>query len=511
MPPGAKLPILIIAAILTVSCRNPELDRALRELDEEIECRDHYASRIEASANEIKISCIFTPDDSLRWEQIHGLVEIYRAFNLDSMSRYIDLEKRYASNDEQILYTEFDSIYENAFRGNGKKAFEAYGRIPASSLSDEHYNEYLRLGIEIFKHEATPPPLLEKIRKELLTRDTSSYIGIENRVRHLKQQGKYEQAQELFFRYIAENEDSDRAAAALYNIATIYERTGDRKNMELYMTKSAIADIRGGHRAFLSLYRLAMFMLEDRDYARASRYINVHYEVISEGYFYPRIQISGEAAREISEEYIRSQKRMHWILSGAVIIILFFTIITRILLRRNREKSRKLELTNNELLETQKKLRMTGKIKESYVSRYMMLARHYLGQLSEQRIEYKRTLKENGPDELYRKLKQVDRDYKEEKEFYRIFDEAFLGIFPDFVHQVNSLIKPEYAFDEGSHILPTEIRILAVIKLGITSSADIAAFLNCSLNTVYTYRGKIRSISIVEKNRIEEIIAGINS
>ncbi len=502
---------LIIAVILTSGCRNSELDKALRELDAEIECRDRYAADIEASANEIKISCIFTSSDSLRWERIHGLVEIYRAFNLDSMSRYIDLEKRYASNDEQVLYTEFDNIYETAFRGNGKRAFEAYGRIDTSSLSDEHYNEYLRLGIEIFKHESTPAPLLEKIRQELLARDTTSYIGIENKVRHLKKEENFAQALKLFMRYIDENGDNDRTAAALYNIATIYERMGDRKNMELYMTKSAIADIRGGHRAFLSLYRLALFRLEDHDYARASRYINVHYEVISEGYFYPRVQMSGVAAREISEEYIRSQKIMHWILSGTGIIILFFCIVTRILLGRNREKSRKLELTNSELLETQEKLRMTGKIKESYVSRYMMLARHYLRQLSEQRIEYKRTLKENGPDELYKKLKQVDRDYKEEKEFYRIFDEAFLGIFPDFIRQVNSLIKPEYAFDEGSHILPTEIRILAVIKLGITSSADIAAFLNCSLNTVYTYRGKIRSISVVDKNRIEEIIARINS
>ena len=114
---------------------------------------------------------------------------------------------------------------------------------------------------------------------------------------------------------------------------------------------------------------------------------------------------------------------------------------------------------------------------------------------------------EDGPEVLFKKLKQVDREYVSETEFYRIFDETFLGIFPDFIHQVNSLLRPECAFDENTSTLSTEIRILAVIRLGITASADIAAFLNCSLNTVYTYRGKIRNAALVPKDEVESKIS----
>ena len=139
-------------------------------------------------------------------------------------------------------------------------------------------------------------------------------------------------------------------------------------------------------------------------------------------------------------------------------------------------------------------LRDANKIKDSYVFRYMQLATHYIGRVDEYRMELRKTAKTDGTEALMRKLRSpsdVDRNYRD---FYRIFDETFLGIFPDFVERVNELLEEPARFPVRSDgALSTELRILAVMRLGITDSGCIASFLNCASATVYTYRTKLRN------------------
>ena len=105
----------------------------------------------------------------------------------------------------------------------------------------------------------------------------------------------------------------------------------------------------------------------------------------------------------------------------------------------------------------------------------MLLATQYLGRVGEYRGELLKTAKSEGSEALMRKLRSpsdVDRDYRD---FYRIFDETFLGIFPDFVEQVNALLEEPARFPvRADRTLPTELRILAVMRLGITDSGRIA-------------------------------------
>ena len=111
---------------------------------------------------------------------------------------------------------------------------------------------------------------------------------------------------------------------------------------------------------------------------------------------------------------------------------------------------------------------------------------------------------------LMRKLRSpsdVDRDYRD---FYRIFDETFLGIFPDFVEQVNALLEEPARFPvRADRTLPTELRILAVMRLGITDSGRIAGFLNCASATVYTYRTKLRNSALGSRSDFENRIRHI--
>lgn len=506
----AGISVFLSLSVLS-GCRGSELERTLKQLDAAADSVEIYARKVEDRATMLKVSCLNAASDSLRWEKAHEIVDIYKSFNLDSMSFYVAMESRMAVNRHQLLLSRFDDIYEMAFRGNDIRATAAYTSLDFNDFTEDEYVEYLRLGVDIFKHDKKSAELLKKIRSELLVRDTVSFTGVKNLANFYKRQGETGKEIDVFLRYLREHPGSFAEATVYFNLASCYGRMGDTRSQELALARSSIYDIRGAHRDFQSMYRLALMLLEDRDYERASKYIDVHYKAIAEGFFYPRLLTSGNAISRISSEYIATQKKMRLSMIASCLLVSVFAIIALLLFTKRNKEKRRLQKTNEELLLTEEKLAVTNQIKESYVSRYMMLARRYLGEISNQRLEYKRILKEVGPEELYKRLKQVDNEYRSEKEFYRIFDEAFLGIFPDFIHHVNSLILPEASYDESARTLSTELRILAVIKLGITSSPDIAAFLNCSINTVYAYRAKIRNISCVGKDSMEEEISRINS
>ena len=79
------------------------------------------------------------------------------------------------------------------------------------------------------------------------------------------------------------------------------------------------------------------------------------------------------------------------------------------------------------------------------------------------------------------------------KLFISKFDTIFLSIFPDFVESFNALLKEDERIQvkEGELLTP-ELRIYALIRLGINDNSKIANFLHYSLQTVYNYRLKMR-------------------
>lgn len=126
--------------------------------------------------------------------------------------------------------------------------------------------------------------------------------------------------------------------------------------------------------------------------------------------------------------------------------------------------------------------------------------------MDDYRRELMRVIKQDGPEKVKSILRQPDLTYMKYENFYKDFDEIFLKIYPRFIVEINSLLKPEYRFDEGLHTLSTELRILAVIKLGMTESGKIASFLNMSSNTIYTYRVKMKHWSILPREEFENAV-----
>ena len=155
-------------------------------------------------------------------------------------------------------------------------------------------------------------------------------------------------------------------------------------------------------------------------------------------------------------------------------------------------------------------LNETNKIKEEYIGRFIKLCSAYINKLDSFRKKVNKKAMNNQVKELYDMTRDQDIVNLEVEELYSNFDKAFLSLFPDFISEFNRLLKPEcQILPKKGEILNTELRIYALIRLGINDSNQIAEFLRYSVNTVYNYKAKIRNKSVCSREDLDLLVLKI--
>jgi len=146
-----------------------------------------------------------------------------------------------------------------------------------------------------------------------------------------------------------------------------------------------------------------------------------------------------------------------------------------------------------------------------YISQFLQLCSIYMDKLNQFCKIASRKLAAGQSDELYRMTKSGKFVEEQSSEFYEVFDNAFLHIYPDFVAQVNVLLRPDCRIElRPGELLNTDLRILAFMRLGIEESARIAQVLNYSLNTIYSYRNRLKARA-VNKETFEKDVMNIGN
>jgi len=166
---------------------------------------------------------------------------------------------------------------------------------------------------------------------------------------------------------------------------------------------------------------------------------------------------------------------------------------------------------NKSLIENNKILLESNKTKEEYIGYFFRLNSVFIDELESFQKQVNRKLLSKQYDELSQLLKKTD--YKKEQQNKLVsFDNIVLKIFPDFVEQFNKLFdnKDKVVLHAGDP-LPNEIRIFVLIRLGINDSEDIARFLNYSVNTINTYKTKVKKRSLIPNDQFEQKIMEIKS
>lgn len=138
------------------------------------------------------------------------------------------------------------------------------------------------------------------------------------------------------------------------------------------------------------------------------------------------------------------------------------------------------------------------------------MSAYYMEDIERYRHELRSKLKEGGVDAIMELLRKPPEEVVDYKTFFKIFDDTFVGLYPDFADKVNELLRPEARFTlKNPRELTTGLRILAAIRIGITDSGKIAKFLHCAPSSVYTHRCKIKKGAVCHPEDFERKISEI--
>ena len=169
-----------------------------------------------------------------------------------------------------------------------------------------------------------------------------------------------------------------------------------------------------------------------------------------------------------------------------------------------------LQSVNLQLKEANSQLRESNYVKEEYIGYVFAICSNYISKLDEFRKNVNRKIKVKQFDEIKALTDTPTMAQNELKEFYHNFDAIFLHVYPDFVSDFNALLQPEgrIVLKEGE-LLNTELRIYALVRLGINDSVKIAKFLHCSPQTVYNNRLKTRNKAIIPKEDFADTVRSL--
>jgi len=194
-------------------------------------------------------------------------------------------------------------------------------------------------------------------------------------------------------------------------------------------------------------------------------------------------------------------------------MLIILALVTYLVIRQLKiiAKSRKeLSSANEKLSILNVQLDEANRIKEEYVAFFINQCSIYLERFERYKKLISKRLSVGQIDklsEMVNNKKNVEMDLDE---LYQSFDKAFLRIYPNFIEEVNKLLKPEERYP-STNVLNTELRIFALIRLGINDSAQISDFLRYSLRTIYNYRSRVKAKSVIENDDFESKIMGIGS
>ena len=286
-----------------------------------------------------------------------------------------------------------------------------------------------------------------------------------------------------------------------------------------YLAMTAINDFRRGVTEYSALPRLAVILSSIGDTDRAYEYLVCAMD--DAAYCKARLRtVEASTIFPIIEQNHKQRIRQRFLYTvAALLTVAVFLIAMAFMLLNARRRNRQLaemhikldeailaqRQINDELTATNHQLQQINRVKETYIARYLERCRTYIDSMEQSRKRILKMLRNNRQDELLALLKTDSSIPHEETMFYTDFDEAFLTLFPDFVANFNALLLPEAQITtKRDEMLNTELRIFALIRLGITDSNRIAHFLNYSLPTIYSYRSRLRNKSRFPKEEFEQ-------
>lgn len=544
--------IIIFLCLCTICmCRlhaadSSRADSLLLKLDQAIKERPIYMEQKELKLVELKRLLHRQIPDEERFAILGTLLEEYRSFNTDSALHMAEEREQIAirlGNREYIDNARMNKADVLGMTGMYKEVMDLMRNIHIDRLPVDIHPYYYHIYRTVYGLMADYA--VTAYEKKLYTELTDKYrdslllVNKDNLLIHTLIQSdqynvrnEYDKAIRLLTDYLALQKDYEHdVAICAYTLSESYRLKGDKEKEKEYLIVSAMADMKTAVREYISLRKLAVLLYQEGDIERAYSYVKICMEDAAACNARLRkleileiFPIINDAYQQKTE---KQQEQMKWALVSISLLSLFLLLAIFYVYKqmkkvaaarrevidankRLKELNDELHLSNAQLKEANHSIAENSYLKEEYIGRYMDQCSVYLEKMDNYRRSLGKIAATGNVEELYKNIKSSKFIEGELKEFYTNFDNTFLQLFPTFVEDFNALLADDEQISlKAGERMNTELRIFALIRLGITDSVKIAQFLRYSVTTIYNYRTKVRNKAAGDRDLLEQEVMTI--
>ena len=510
-----------------------DIDSLLKVLDKTVDNYQFYSNQKEEQLNKLKDLLKYTSSDSQRYQICGKLYDEYKIYKSDSALTYArkKLEIAEKLNDSRSLMdARLNLSAIMGITGMYKESMDMLSTVNVNKFPElkAYYFHIYRTVYGFMANFAVSTQekrqydkITDTYRDSLLVFNPSgSSTHIMVRSDQLIVNKKYDEALKLLLGYFPKNNNLHEKAIIAYSIALAYNGKKERETEKHWLAISAIYDLESATKSYISLRNLAFLLYEDGDVDRAYRYMkrslddalfcNARLRTYEISKMMPIIDNAYQHQTETRQHLMMITIIIVSILSLLLMIAIFFVYrqMKKLTIARLNLSTvnKQLNELNSELKGTNRTLSDSNLIKEEYIGRYMDQCSEYIDKLDNYRRSLTKTASTGKVEDLFQAIKSKQFIEDELTEFYTNFDITFLQLFPNFVEEFKKLLVDDNLQLKHEQLLNTELRVYALIRLGISDSVKISHFLRCSLSTIYNCRTKYRNKAIGLRDEFEERI-----
>ena len=504
------------------------IDSLFMVLDRTIDSAAYFIKQREDNINRLKEILVDNRDPDYRIDLLDSLFHQYVSYQSDSAMVYlnhcIEESEQLGSETHNAVYYRVRLAQQFSQSGIYYDAAALLDSLDKEKLSPSQKYYYFRtrsnVGFEIAnqtKNERLRRSELEVWRAckdSILYQDNfDSDIYLQTLEERLRDEKKFDESLHINDLRLKKYSNPLRrfAIVASCRYQTLKQMKAPRDEQLYWLTESAISDVRNAIMNQSSLWELADILSREGNLDRSCRYISFSWDCATEFHSHARTkQISpilntiNVKYREDIQRYAQSLKVGMWILaliSILLLISLYFVVKEH---RRLKQAKHVIDKKNEDLSAAVNALDESNHKKERYIGYFLELCSVYIDKLESFRLNVLRKAQHGQLVEYLSNQKIMALKEADQESLIKCFDDAFLELFPTFVEQFNAMLRPDsQIIPPNRQSLTSELRVFALIRLGIDDSAKIAEFLNYSIRTIYNYRTKINKLLVIPKEEFE--------
>ncbi len=525
--------LLLLWALGSLSLKAQPHSEVRKQLEIALERRSQFSQQKEQRIDSLKAQLSDRIPAERQFDLCVAVYREYYTYRFDSAMHYVDRIALLAEQEEREAWKSQAAIcraYLLATGGYFSEAELTLSEVPRHSLPAEQLVGYYAAFEWVYSmwaeysDDSVYAPAYYK--KEMAYQDSLiQTLSPESPYRAYWQaescyrQGRYAEAETLYRKVLEGLPVNVRLyAMCTYGIAMVSERFKRWEEYERYLMLAAISDQSCPLKENLALQQLAFFIYHHHndETARANRYLNIALE--DAAFYNNRLRLL-EISRKFpditlsyQQENERQNSHLRWALLFISLLLLALVAAVVLIVRQIRlvRAARAASQSQNERLHTlNNALSDINLLRERYITLFMDLCAAYIAKFRQFQTLVGRKVKAGQAEELLKLTKAARLSESDAKEFFQNFDASFLKLYPDFIEQFNRLLRPDaQVVPRRGELLNTELRIFALLRMGITDSSKMATLLFLSPQTIYNHRSAVRAKAL-DRDNFEEQVAAI--